>query len=454
MPVSDDERQPPKRKEPFELWEPVEPPTPDDPPIAAVRSPALEIVGKAFALAPDVDFDEMPPATRALQHLARVDTIVSLGEPVPPKVCVPLPRHSHGHECAVAWLDRFGCLTTEQLRRVVSPGSSERWIQTVLGDLLRAGLVERRLAQLKAGDGRRRGGRAPWLWSLTAAGLRRGKAWRLPEDRIGWSAYCAPQIPEDRRWRRSEARAAAWLGHDLHAAEWALAVCRLAYEWQTFAVLDVFTPRYREGQLRPPRKLAAFGPRPHAVSLHDVRLDLGWMLDGISSGPFTRTIQPDVTLRMWARVSEDDGRELDLLVELDRTSRPAYNRRKLIAYDEFLTAWGLLCRRVQDQGRPVVIFVCQDEPRMRGLMETADRLMVGRIGHREMPAHHWRYPGREHLLFTVEELIHHSSLLAWRLPPLPPEVRRAVDGAMQAPQSVTILPTDLMPLKPPSPWGA
>ena len=454
MPAPDDERQPPEREEPFELWEPVEPPTPDDPPIAAVRSPALEIVGEPFELAPGVDLDEMPPATRTLRHLERIDTIVSLGKPAAPEVRVALPRHCGGYEGAVAWLDRFGCLTTEQLWRVVSPGASERWIQTVLGELLRAGLVERRLGQLKAGDGRRRGGSGPWLWSLTAAGLRQGKAWRLPADRIGWSAYCAPQIPEDRRWRRSEARTAAWLGHDLHAAEWALAVCRLAYEWQTFAVLDVFTPRYWEGQLRPPRKLAAFGSSPHAASLHDVRLDPGWMFDGIASGPFARTIQPDVTLRMDARVSEDSGRELDLLVELDRTSRPAYNRRKLIAYDEFLTGWGLLCQRVQERGRPVVIFVCQDRRRMLGLMETADRLVVGRVGHLGMPAEHWRYPGREHLLFTMEKLIHHSSLLAWRLPPLPPEVRRAAEGAARSPQSVTILPTDLMPPEPPSPWGA
>ena len=269
------EQQPP-RKAPFEIWEPVDPPTPDDPPIAAVRSPALEIVGQPFELAPGVALDDIPSPTRTLRDLARIDMIVALGEPVPPKVRAPLSRETDGHKAVLPWLDRVGCMTTEQLRRATRPGASEKWIQGVLGDLLRARLVERRLAQLKAGGGRRRGGSGPWLWSLTAAGLRQGKAGRLPQDRTGLRAYGLLQIPEERRWRRSEARASAWLGHDLHALEWALAVCRLSSEWRTFGVLDVLTPRYLDGQLCPPRKLAVFGARPRPASLQDVPIDLGW----------------------------------------------------------------------------------------------------------------------------------------------------------------------------------
>lgn len=436
-----------------EMWEPVDLPTPEAPPIAAVRSAPLEFVGQPFELAPGVDLDTELPPIKPLVDLARIDTIVSLGNPVPPKARSALPREVDGHKAVLAWLDRFGCLTTEQLRRAARPDGSDRWIQTVLSELLGAGLVERRRAQLKAGAAQKRGGRAPWLWSLTAAGLRQGKAWRMPEG-TWWSAYCAPRIPEERRWRRSEARASAWLGHDLHAAEWALALCRLAYEWSTFGVLDVFTPRYLEGQLRPPRKPTLFGPRPQAPSLSDVPLDLGWMFDGISRGPFVGTIKPDLTLRLWVEHPHENGCEVDLLVELDRTSRPAYNRKKLIAYDEFLSGWSLLRPRVQQHGRPVVVFVCPDERRLRGLMKVADGLVVGRIGQLGMPADHWRYPGREHLLFTIEKLIHYDSLLAWRLPALPPDVRRAADGGGLPAQLVTILPEDLMPLESLSPWGA
>ncbi len=453
MPASDKPR--PQLPESYvQIWEPVDMPTPEDPPIAAVQSQVLEFVGQSFELAPDVDLNERQPATKILLELARLDTIVSLGEPVPPEVRTVLPRESNGHKAALAWLDRFGCLTTEQLRRAVWPWASLEWMQKILGELLRAGLVERRRAQLKAGAGRRRGGRAPWMWSLTAAGLRQGKAWRIPDDELTWSALCQPQIPEERRWRRSEARSWSGLGHDLHTAEWAMALCRLAADWRTFGVLDVLTPRYREGQLSPPRKQAIFGARQYGVSLDAVDLDRGWIFDGISTGPFVGTIKPDLTLRLWIETGKRTDCEFDLLVELDRTRRRAKNTRKLIAYDEFLTGWALLHPRVKKQGRPVVIFVCPDETCRRGLMEAADELVVGRIGQVGMPAHHWRYPGREHLLFTTEQLIHHGSLLAWRLPVLPPDVREADGNRTFDEQLVTILPVDIMPLDPPSPWGA
>lgn len=448
------EPQPHQRKDYVQIWEPVDVPAPEDPPIAAVQSRVLEIVGQPFELAPGVDLNEEPPATKTLLDLARIDTVVSLGDPVPPEVQTVIPRESDGHMSALAWLDRFGCLTTDQIHRAVWPWGSLEWMQKILGELLRAGLVERRRAQLRAGGGRGRGGRAPWMWSLTADGLRQGKAWRIPDDELMWSALCRPQIPDERRWRRSEAQSWSGLGHDLHTAEWAMALCRLAADWQTFGVLDVLTPRYRAGQLSPPRKQAMFGAGPHGVSLGEVEIDRGWIFDGISSGPFVGTIKPDLTLRLWIQLTKRTDCEFDVLVELDRTRRRAKNLRKLIAYDEFLTGWGLLHPRVQKQGRPVVIFVCPNETCRRGLMGAADRLVVGRIGQRGMPDDRWRYPGREHLLFTTEELIHHRSLLAWRLPVLPPDVRRAAGDDGPPAQLVTILPTDLMPEDSPSPWGA
>lgn len=452
MPVPD-QHQSDEREPYFEIWEPVEPATPDDPPIAAVQSPVLEVVGLRFELAPGVELDlACVPPTKPLLDLARIDAIVSLDDPVPPRTRKALSHEPYRHKAVVGWLDRFGCLTTEQVARAARPGADVRWAQRVLGELYRAGLVERRRAQLSSGE-RGRGGSAPWLWSLTAAGLRQGKVWRIPDDTAWWSRHYWPQIPADRRWRRSEARTSAWLGHDLHAADWAMAMCRLASEWEMFSVLDVFTPRYLEGQLCPPRKLALIGARPHAPTLSELPLDLGWMCDGISRGPFTRTIKPDLTLRLWLRLPAGGGCEFDLLVELDRTRRPAKNLGKLVAYDDFLTGWALLQRRVQERGRPVVIFVCPDETRVRGLMEAADRLVVGRIGQLGMPADHWRYPGREHLLFTIEPLIHHDSLLAWRLPALPPDVRGTSNGNGVAAELVTILPAYVMPPEPTSPWG-
>lgn len=61
-----------------------------------MRSPALEIVGQPFELAPGVSLDDIPGPTRTLRDLARIDTIVSLGNPVPPKMRAALSRGSTG----------------------------------------------------------------------------------------------------------------------------------------------------------------------------------------------------------------------------------------------------------------------------------------------------------------------------------------------------------------------
>jgi len=60
---------------------------------------------------------------------------------------------------------------------------------------------------------------------------------------------------------------------------------------------------------------------------------------------------------------------------------------------------------------------------MLALMKAADEVMTGRIGWTGDPEHSWYYPGRDHVLFTTEIEIHRGSMLAWRLPELPRELR-------------------------------
>jgi hypothetical protein len=115
---------------------------------------------------------------------------------------------------------------------------------------------------------------------------------------------------------------------------------------------------------------------------------------------------------------------VDLLVEIDRTRRPARNLDKFKRYDQFLTGWGLLHPRVEQLGtRPIAIFTSPDEPSMLALMKAADEVMTGRIGWSGDPEHAWYYPGRDHLLFSTETEIHRGSMLAWRLPELPRALR-------------------------------
>ena len=46
--------------------------------------------------------------------------------------------------------------------------------------------------------------------------------------------------------------------------------------------------------------------------------------------------------------------------------------------------------------------------------------MTGRIGAMGTPPHEWYYAGRDHVFFAAEPDIHHDSLDAFALPPLPP----------------------------------
>jgi Replication-relaxation len=80
------------------------------------------------------------------------------------------------HLMVAKWLDRFGSMTTEQLRRAVLPDATLRAAQDLLRRMRDAGLVERRRVQLSIEEGRRRrGGSTPRLYVLTPAGYRLGQ---------------------------------------------------------------------------------------------------------------------------------------------------------------------------------------------------------------------------------------------------------------------------------------
>jgi len=119
----------------------------------------------------------------------------------------------------------------------------------------------------------------------------------------------------------------------------------------------------------------------------------------------------------------------DLLVELDLTSRPSYNRDKLIAYDAFLTGWCLAHPRYGAQGtRPVVVFVCSEARAALALAREADETMTGRIGVMGTGPEHWYHAGRDHTFFAVEADIYHSEPSALALPPKPPGLRQRLTG--------------------------
>ena len=133
----------------------------------------------------------------------------------------------------------------------------------------------------------------------------------------------------------------------------------------------------------------------------------------------------------------------DLLVELDLTSRPSYNRDKLLAYDAFLSGWSLAHPRYQAQGtRPAVVFVCSDARAVLALAREADEAMTGRIGMMGTGPEHWYHAGRDHMFFAVEADLHHGDLTALALPARPPGLRERLTGTRELElERVALLPS-------------
>lgn len=155
-------------------------------------------------------------------------------------------------------------------------------------------------------------------------------------------------------------------------------------------------PRYEEGRFRAPRIHTGRGRGYRAVGLRDVLLGGGADIAGVPNDPFDYTIEPDLTIRLevmgWL-IARTKDINVDLLVEIDRTQKPARNLRKFARYDQFLTGWGLLHPRVEQLGtRPIAIFTSPNEPSMIALMKAADEVMTGRIGFTGDPDHAWYYP--------------------------------------------------------------
>jgi hypothetical protein len=146
----------------------------------------------------------------------------------------------------------------------------------------------------------------------------------------------------------------------------------------------------------------------------------------------------------------DGGRAvIDLLIEVDRTGRGAYNAAKYAACDEFLGGWCLRTRHFgwERRTRPLVVFVARRAEGVMALLHAADlamRLGFGAPGRYEPAA--FDYPGRAHTAFTCMEWLLAGEAIALRLPALPPEVRGSETELK--PERVALLPEQWWPARP------
>ena len=197
------------------------------------------------------------------------------------------------------------------------------------------------------------------------------------------------------------------------------------------------TPRYATGRYSVPQ--AGSGRDRHPISLNEIPVPDKQAIGDLALKQFAE-IKPDLSLEL--RISSITL-NFDLLVELDLTSRPSYNRDKLLAYDAFLCGWSLAHPRYQTHAtRPAAVFICSDARAVLALAQEADEAMTGRIGVMGTGPEHWYHAGRDHLFFAVEADIHHGDLAALALPRRPPALRERLTGTRELElERVALLPS-------------
>ena len=319
-----------------------------------------------------------------------------------------MPRLYDEDYAILALLDRVGLAPPSLIGRAALPGRATRSVNDRLIKLYRHGLIARHNTGLR--ERTRTDGKSPVLYSLTRRGL------QVAQERTP-----APAISPKREWRPIEQPRAGRLAHDLHALGWAIEFHRTVGELAT----DRWrTPRYATGRYPVPQ--VGSGQRRHPITITDIKVPDGQAIIDLELKTFTE-IKPDLSLELR---SEQLKLTFDLLVEIDLTERPSYNRDKFLAYDAFLCGWALAHPRYRAQGtRPAVVFVSPNQHAALACAREADELMTGRIGVMGAPAEHWYYAGRDHLFFAVEEDIHQGELSALALPAQPPGYASASNGA-------------------------
>lgn len=385
------------------------------------RSPLRTIVGCTPTHIQQRDEDTQAP--EGLRELAAyVDPLLGIKNAEQRDPTERLPRLYAEDYAILALLDRVGLVLPGMLRRAVMPGAAERTMRGRMNDkLLRHGLVARRPIVLR--DPPR--GAVPCLYSLTRYGLQIAQA-RQPAA-----------IPPSREFREQEAEKDGNVRHDLHTLSWVIELRRVlgaqaTEKWRT--------PRWPAGTCPVPR--IGNGRHRRAITLKDVKHAKHVGIFDVDSADVAR-LEPDATCEIHL---PEDGLTFDLIVELDLTDRSSYNIPKFKRYDAFLTAWWSEMRRYQQLGtRPVVVFVSNTPETAAAYAAAADETLRASIGVTGSPTHERYYPAREHIFFLAETDIYHGDLTALALPPLPPEVREALDGTRSpAPSRVLLFPERIL----------
>jgi Replication-relaxation len=314
------------------------------------------------------------------------------------------------------------------LAQLVEEPLSARGVRKRLGRLHDAGLVARAEVGL---EGHR--GRPPALYAIAPRGL---EYLRLRRKEIAPDQELPRYLDKDRRLpmpgRGSE------VPHEL-AIQVALVALR-----QYGAEVHWHTTRMSGG--RWDVGMIHHDQRDRTLRLADLLPATGYSIHGEQLDA-PSTLEPDLSVQLQGTL-EGERAVIDMLLEVDRTGRGAYNAAKYAAYDQFLGGWCLRTRRFgsERRTRPLVVFVARRSEAIPTLLHAADRGMTlgfGAPGRYDPAA--FDYPGRAHTGFTCMEWLLAGEAIALRLPMLPPRVRGRETELK--PQRVALLPEQWWPAK-------
>ena len=381
-----------------------EPPTPHG--VHVTESAVRKVVGLRIAEQTSKQREMQPSDT--LRELAFLDRINEIGPADETGGEARLPRLYDEDYTILALLDRVGFAPVALIARAALPGRAPRTVFDRLVKLYRHGLIARHTTGLYGHSSN--DGKPPLLHSLTRRGLE-----------VAQQCQPAPAISPKREWKPIEQPHAGRIAHDLHALGWAIEFHRTVGDLAT----DRWrTPRYATGRYPVPQ--VGQGQRRHPITLNEIPVPDGQAIIDLELKTFAE-IKPDLSLEL--RI-EPLKLTFDVLVEIDLTARPSYNREKFLAYDAFLCGWSLAHPRYRTLGtRPAVVFVSPNNHAALACAREADELMTGRIGVMGAPAEQWYYAGRDHLFFAVEADIHRGEMTVLALPAHPPGLRERLTGS-------------------------
>jgi DNA-binding PadR family transcriptional regulator len=341
----------------------------------------------------------------------------------------------------VSLFDRGGYAISDIIVRYVGSRVGEQAVRDRLRLMVAHGIVE--YTEFRITDHVNQGA-LPRIYRLTTKGWNQVAR---PQLRTRRTKYAPPQTMTPSALEK--------VIHHLHALSYAVELLDQLPNVRPFW----FTPFWPDGHLNPPRIWDEF-TRPNRwrdIQLSDIARPDG--LDVFDVDQPTE-IRPDATLAIAVRGASGRVYDVPLYVEFDRKNDPAYTLGKYRKWDSARTAWLRHHPRLAALGEHQGAWLhVSSSPRALELaMRVCDQGYTTRAGERIPPLggaigiagypSRWYYPGRENLLFAVEEDVYKGSLRAFRIPSQPPAVRRQIGRSPEFHYRTVRLVGDLPDIEP------